>query len=113
MSDPNATNSAALPTSDATRPRTNRDWWPNKLDLTPLHRVARHLAVAPGGELRDGLVYVFRGPGGIQIKRLYVEPQHIHIWSDNPDAPRYRVSHTMWEQEYTPLAIALETSTRL
>lgn len=38
MSDPNATNSAALPTSDATRPRTNRDWWPNKLDLTPLHR---------------------------------------------------------------------------
>ena len=38
MSDPNATNSGAVATSDPTRPRTNRDWWPNQLDLSTLHR---------------------------------------------------------------------------
>ena len=26
------------PTAKATRPRTNRDWWPNQLDLSVLHR---------------------------------------------------------------------------
>jgi catalase-peroxidase len=25
-------------TPKATRPRTNRDWWPNQLDLQVLHR---------------------------------------------------------------------------
>ncbi len=25
-------------TGHGTAPRTNRDWWPNALDLTPLHR---------------------------------------------------------------------------
>ncbi|MFI4990128.1 MAG: catalase/peroxidase HPI [Solirubrobacterales bacterium] len=28
----------ASPTSEAHRPRTNHDWWPNQLDLTVLHR---------------------------------------------------------------------------
>ncbi|HEY2181696.1 MAG TPA: catalase/peroxidase HPI [Solirubrobacteraceae bacterium] len=28
----------ASPTSEAHRPRTNQDWWPNQLDLTVLHR---------------------------------------------------------------------------
>src|SRR5512133_1014545 len=26
------------PTVKATRPRTNRDWWPNQLDLSVLHQ---------------------------------------------------------------------------
>ncbi|MDP8969289.1 MAG: catalase-peroxidase, partial [Actinomycetota bacterium] len=26
------------PTPKATRPRTNRDWWPNQLDLSVLHQ---------------------------------------------------------------------------
>ena len=26
------------PTPKVTRPRTNRDWWPNQLDLSVLHQ---------------------------------------------------------------------------
>lgn len=67
----------------------------------------------PGLEIRDGLVYICRSPGGILVKRLFVEPDHVHVWSDNPEAPRYRVPLDRWQDEYLPLAVALELHQRL
>ena len=37
------------PTPKSTRPRTNRDWWPNQLDLQVLHQHS-HLCNAMGEE---------------------------------------------------------------
>lgn len=66
-----------------------------------------------GHVVADGHIYVFRGPGGVLIKRLYVEPDHIHVWSDNEKAPRYRVPLETFSRDYRIAAVALEISSKL
>ena len=69
--------------------------------------------VPPGHVVADGHVYVFRGPGGVLIKRLYVLPEHIHVWSDNEKAPRYQVPLEVFSRDYRIAAVALEISSKL
>ena len=84
--------------------------------MEPTIRPGQRLLVAlvpPAQALQDGLVYVFAGPGGVQIKRLFLEPGHVRVWSDNPDAPRFAVALPTFESEYRIVAVALEASHKL
>ena len=65
-----------------------------------------------GSPVRDGLIYVIDAPGGSILKRLYIEPDYIHVWSDNSDAPRYRVPLEVWDRDYQIRAVVLETPQR-
>lgn len=71
------------------------------------------VALWDGQPLQDGLVYVIHGPGGVQIKRLFIEPDHIHVWSDNAEAPRFRVKLEQWDRDYRVMAVALEINRKL
>lgn len=62
--------------------------------------------------LRDGLIYIFHSPGGIQVKRLLLEPDHVHVWSDNPEGGRFRVTLDDWERHYRTRAVVLESFSR-
>lgn len=66
----------------------------------------------PGSSIKDGRIYAIDAPGGGIVKRLYIEPDHVHVWSDNPDAPRYRIQHEVFERDYTLRAVLLETPQR-
>jgi phage repressor protein C with HTH and peptisase S24 domain len=66
-----------------------------------------------GETLRDGWVYVIYGPGGLQVKRLFIEPGNIRIWSDNPEAPRFKVPLRTFTREYRIVAVALEINRKL
>lgn len=84
------------------------------------------VALWDGARIQDGLVYVIAGPGGLQIKRLFIEEEEtpaedgtlrtrtlVHVWSDNPEAPRYRIPATRFETEYRVVAVALEINRKL
>lgn len=69
--------------------------------------------LTPGTEVRDGLVYIVRSPGGILVKRLRLEPDHVRVSSDNPLYEGYLVGLARWQDEYVVLAVVLELSLRL
>ncbi|MEO0559412.1 MAG: S24 family peptidase [Bacteroidota bacterium] len=69
--------------------------------------------LAPGTTLRDGAIYILVGPGGAQVKRLIMEPDHIHVWSDNPDRPRFKVALATFSKDYTVVAVVLEANLKL
>ena len=69
--------------------------------------------LAPGTTLRDSAVYILVGPGGAQVKRLIMEPDHIHVWSDNPDRPRFKVALATFSKDYTVVAVVLEANLKL
>ena len=84
--------------------------------MTPTILPGQRLVVAllpPGSTLRDGVVYLIVGPGGAQVKRLIIEPDHVHVWSDNPDRPRFRVGLETFERDYRVVAVVLETNQKL
>ena len=69
--------------------------------------------LAPGSTLRDSAIYILVGPGGAQVKRLIQEPDHIHVWSDNPDRPRFKVRLATFSKDYTVVAVVLEANLKL
>lgn len=84
--------------------------------MTPTISPGQRLVVAllaAGSVLRDGLIYILAGPGGAQVKRLLLEPGHVHVWSDNPDRPRYRVALDQFDHEYRVVAVVLEANIKL
>ena len=84
--------------------------------MVPTVSPGQRLVVAllfDGYTLRDSSVYIIVGPGGAQVKRLMIEPGHVHVWSDNPDRPRFRVNLETFYRDYKVVAIVLETSVKL
>jgi transcriptional regulator with XRE-family HTH domain len=79
------------------------------------------VAIWEDSRIQDGLVYVLNGPGGVQIKRLYIEEEgandhtvtYVRVWSDNAEAPRYRVTAERFDAEYRVVAVALEINRKL
>ena len=84
--------------------------------MEPTIRPGQRLVVAllpEGSTLRDSTIYLIHGPGGAQVKRLLIEPDHIHVWSDNPDRPRFKVKLETFERDYRVVAVVLETNNKL
>ena len=84
--------------------------------MEPTIRPGQRLVVAllpEGSTLRDSTIYLIHGPGGAQVKRLLIEPDHIHVWSDNPDRPRFKVPLETFERDYRVVAVVLETNNKL
>lgn len=70
-----------------------------------------------GEKPRDGAIYGLHGPTGFMVKRLRFGREEgqdvIWIWSDNEDRGRWWVTMDEFEQEYTPLAWAIEVGKKL
>ena len=84
--------------------------------MLPTIAPGQRLVVAllqPGTTLRDSAIYILVGPGGAQVKRLIMEPDHIHVWSDNPDRPRFKVRLATFSKDYTVVAVVLEANLKL
>ena len=83
--------------------------------IMPGQRVMIALLVA-GSPIRDGLIYVIdyaAAPlGGVLVKRLELEPDHVRVVSDNPDVDDYRVPFEVWQRDYELRAVVLETAQR-
>lgn len=70
-----------------------------------------------GENLRDGTIYGLHGPTGFMVKRVRFARKNnedvIRICSDNSDADEWWVTTDEFEQEYTPLAWAIEVGQKL
>ena len=86
-------------------------------ELRPGDRV--YCARIEGHDLRDGAIYLIRGPHGLQMKRLIFDREEsdgstggdadrIWIWSDNEDRPRLRLTLEQFDRDYDVLAVALK-----
>ena len=74
-----------------------------------------HMCKWQGEYVRDGAIYMFVGPDGVQIKRLLFDrdgdaPPMIWIRSDNDAMPSYRINLDTFDRDYRLLAWALEVS---
>lgn len=69
------------------------------------------VALWDGERLWEGSIYVLHGPGGLTIKRYQgVENGHVLLRADNPDVSDRQVPQERWDNEYRPVAWALEVT---
>lgn len=69
------------------------------------------VAVWDGETMWEGTVYVLHGPGGLTIKRYQgVHNGHVLLTADNPNVQDREVPQDRWNDEYRPVAWALEVT---
>lgn len=69
------------------------------------------VALWDGERLWEGSVYVLHGPGGLTIKRYQgVHNGHVLLTADNPNVQDREVPQDRWNDEYRPVAWALEVT---
>lgn len=69
------------------------------------------VAIWDGERLWEGSVYVLHGPGGLTIKRYAgVRSGHVLLAADNPDVEDRKIPQDRWDDEYRPVAWALEVT---
>ena len=72
------------------------------------------VALWDGEVLREGNIYVLYGPGGLTIKRYQgVHDGHVLLTADNEDVRDREIPRERWDEDYRPVAWALEVTTPL
>jgi len=69
------------------------------------------VALWDGETLWENTIYVLYGPGGLTIKRYHgVHNGHVLLTADNPNVQDREVPQDRWDDEYRPVAWALEVT---
>jgi phage repressor protein C with HTH and peptisase S24 domain len=69
------------------------------------------VALWDGETLWENTIYVLYGPGGLTIKRYQgVHNGHVLLTADNPNVQDREVPQDRWDDEYRPVAWALEVT---
>jgi phage repressor protein C with HTH and peptisase S24 domain len=69
------------------------------------------VALWDGETLWEGGIYVIHGPGGLTIKRYAgLRNGHVLLVADNPKVENRKIPRDRWDDEYRPVAWALEVT---